>query len=147
MIRVLSLPDDAEILHQVSLPVTIFGAAVTKLVESMDEARRSHSQGSVGLAAIQIGIPLRVVLIEYNGERLELVNPVITRQLARTGRDKEGCLSVPRNMWREVDRAMKCDIAYQDVNGEQQTKSCSGMLARIVQHELDHLEGVLLTDK
>ena len=111
-------------------------ALVARLVSVM-----KHFNG-VGLAAVQIGIPVRVIVIREGGEILWLVNPVITRALKRKVTSWEVCLSCPGGA--AVERPTKCDIAYRDLFGGQHTMSVGGMRARILQHEIDHLDGVLI---
>jgi peptide deformylase len=97
---------------------------------------------AVGLAAVQIGIPVRVIVIREGGEIMWLVNPVITRTLKRSVTSWETCLSCPGG--ESVERPAKCVIAYRDLFGGQHTMSVGGMRARILQHEIGHLDGKLI---
>lgn len=111
-------------------------ALVARMVSVM-----KHFNG-VGLAAVQIGIPVRVIVAREGGEILWMVNPIITRTLKRTVDSYEQCLSCPGG--RVVSRPAKCDIAYRDLFGAELSGSFSGMRARILQHEIDHLDGRLI---
>ena len=105
-----------------------------------------YESGGVGLAAPQVGVPIRMVVIDVNDEHglIEMVNPVIIR---REGSeiDNEGCLSVPE-IFGNVERAAKVTVEYQNRRGKRQRLTAKGLLARCIQHELDHLEGTLFID-
>ena len=97
----------------------------------------------VGLSAIQIGVPLRVCIINY-GKEIVMINPVITwRRSGPSGIKKfrEGCLSDP-GKYVEVERAQKVICQYTDENGEKKEISEGGWMSAIIQHELDHFEGI-----
>ncbi|MBL8863879.1 MAG: peptide deformylase [Planctomycetes bacterium] len=136
------------VLRQVAQPVTEFGAGLARIVEAMF-VRMVASKG-VGLAAPQVGISQRILVLNPEGERgpddLVLVNPVIR---SRTGEETlydEGCLSFP-GIYAEVKRPARCAVAYQDLEGRPQEREFDGFTSRIIQHEYDHLEGVLLVDR
>ena len=108
-----------------------------------------YSANGIGLAAIQIGIPKRIIVIDLKIENkknpLFFVNPVIKNKDNLKSTYEEGCLSVP-NQFAEIDRPKKCDVEYLDYNGEKKILKAEGLLATCIQHEMDHLEGILFID-
>jgi peptide deformylase len=138
------------ILKQVSLPVTEFDSALTTLATTM--MTTMANRGGRGLAAVQIGVLQRVIVATTIPSRsgptelYVMVNPVITRALGRCTIEREGCLSIP-GVGRMVSRPAKCEVTWQDLTGQSHSKGFSGELARVIQHEMDHLEGILITDK
>ncbi|GAB4517481.1 MAG: peptide deformylase [Parvularculaceae bacterium] len=106
----------------------------------------------IGLAAIQIGVPKRVIVMDLsdrqNGEPPEpryFVNPEILDPSEETTLYEEGCLSVPE-FYEEVERPERCRVKFLDYNGEPQILEAEGLLATCIQHEIDHLNGVLFID-
>lgn len=136
--------DPDPILREKSKPVTKFNANLHKLLDDMAETMY-HANG-VGLAAPQIGILKRVIVIDTGDEHglIEMVNPEI---IAREGEQfgPEGCLSIP-GINGDVRRAMKVKVRGQDRYGNEFSMEGEGLLARAFQHEVDHLNGVLFTD-
>ena len=135
--------------------VTDFGPELQLLIDDMIETMRAAP--GVGLAANQVDIPLRVVVVEYgeedeNGEEktparlYTLVNPEITRVDQETEIAPEGCLSIP-GFAGEVERSVAITVKAQNRHGQPVRVKAKGWLARIFQHELDHLEGVLFIDR
>jgi peptide deformylase len=100
-----------------------------------------------GLAAIQIGVPVRVLIVREGAYYRPFINPAITRTLNRLVVELEGCLSVPPHKWGDVSRPAKCDATWLDLNGEEHSATLTGETARIFQHEFDHLNGILITDR
>jgi len=148
--KVLTLPDAR--LRQQSQPVEHFDATLKELVEEMQLAME-QGPGGVGIAAAQLGALLRVVGVDCslglhpckNHGRLLMVNPEIVYQSGKT-LGREGCLSVPE--WvATVSRSKKVTVRYQDMSGAYQELSATGFEARVIQHELDHLDGVLFIDR
>lgn len=132
------------VLRQEAKLVTRFDDVLAKLLDDMQETMYHYN--GIGLAAPQIGIAKRIVVIAHeDDEVLELVNPEI---IVAEGEeiDVEGCLSLP-GIYGEVSRAAEVTVKYQDRNGNFCEVSGSGLLARVLQHEFDHLQGVLFTDK
>ena len=137
-----------KILRQVSKPVNIVDKTEQQLMDDMLETMY-HANG-IGLAAIQIGVPKRIIVMDIskNDEKknpMYFVNPLIKNKISETSTYEEGCLSVP-NFFAEVDRPKKCDVEYLDYNGKKNLIKADGLLATCIQHEMDHLEGILFID-
>lgn len=131
------------VLEQVATEVEQVDDALRQLLDDMLETMRDER--GIGLAAPQVGISHRIVVIELDGRTLKLVNP---RIVERRGRSKgmEACLSVPE-LDGEVERADWIRLEYLDETGAAQVLEAGGLLARCVQHELDHLDGVLFVTR
>ena len=123
-------------------PVESFGKYLHELIDDLTHTMRDAP--GVGLAAPQIGEPLQVCVIEIEGRLYELVNPVITRASGEEN-DLEGCLSVPGYV-AYVPRKEKVWVEAQDRDGRRIRTHGAGLLARAMQHELDHLKGILYID-
>ena len=132
------------VLKQVSVPVERVDKKLKKLMDDMAETM--YENDGVGLAAPQIGQNIRLVVIDCQDEHglLELINPVITFKEGEVV-DTEGCLSVP-DIYGEVTRAAKVKVEFMNRRGKRQHLTATGLLARCIQHELDHLEGQLFID-
>ena len=132
------------VLKQVSVPVERVDKKLKKLMDDMAETM--YENDGVGLAAPQIGQNIRLVVIDCQDEHglLELINPVITFKEGEAV-DTEGCLSVP-DIYGEVKRAVKVKVEFMNRRGKRQHLTATGLLARCIQHELDHLEGQLFID-
>ena len=135
-------------LREVSKPVEKVGIEEQKLMDDMLDTM--YAANGIGLAAIQIGVPKRIIVMdiskdENNKEPMYFVNPVISNKDKLKSTYEEGCLSVP-NQFAEIDRPKKCDIEYLDYNGEKKLLKAEGLLATCIQHEMDHLEGILFID-
>ena len=142
------LTEPNSILRQVSKPVENIGKEEQSLMNDMLETM--YAANGIGLAAIQIGIPKRIIVMDLSKDENKkepkfFVNPVIKNKDAIKSTYEEGCLSVP-NQFAEIDRPQKCDVEYLDYNGEKQTLVAEGLLATCIQHEMDHLEGILFID-
>ena len=137
------------VLRKVAQEVEEFGEELQAFVAAMYECMY-ESQG-VGLAAPQVGSRQRILVLNTagkadEGEELTLVN---ARILERTGPKsfyEEGCLSFP-GIYAEVERPECCKVAYQDLEGNAHEREFDGFTSRVIQHEYDHLEGVLLVDR
>jgi peptide deformylase len=115
-------------------------AAIADLVETM------HDQIGIGLAAPQVGIPLRLVVMDDGkGDVRALVNPVITEREGSV-RAEEGCLSIP-GIFAEVERSSRVGVEALDADGRGVSFEARGLPARVIQHEIDHLDGVLFIDR
>jgi peptide deformylase len=137
-----------KILRQKSLPVNNVNKEEQRLMDDMLETM--YNAKGIGLAAIQIGIPKRIIVMDIskNDEKnnpMYFVNPLIKNKIPETSTYEEGCLSVP-NFFAEMDRSKKCDVEYQDYSGNKKILKAEGLLATCIQHEVDHLEGILFID-
>lgn len=143
---ILTAPDPR--LRQVSKPVDTVDDELRALMDDMLETM--YDAPGIGLAAIQIGVPKRVIVMDLAGEDEEpdpryYVNPEILDPSEDTNLYEEGCLSVPE-FFDEVERPARCRVKFLDYNGDEQIIDADGMLATCIQHEMDHLEGVLFID-
>ncbi len=137
------LHDGAEALRTVSCP-TLLTDDVKELIGNMKETMVSAN--GIGLAAPQVGVNLRVIVIRMNDESIqELINPSIIWFSGDSFPFKEGCLSIPDH-YVEVIRPERIGIKFMDINGKYRKWKLKGLEARVVQHEIDHLDGVLMTD-
>jgi len=147
---VLTYPDPR--LKAVCRPVECFDEVLAELVRDLEETMRA-GPGGVGIAAPQVGVPLRVALVDCSTTRrpvpnhglMVLVNPEITHWEGMTV-GREGCLSVP-DYTGNVIRAERVRVEAVDVQGRPVAYDCEGYEARAVQHELDHLDGILFLDR
>ena len=142
------LTEPNKILRQVSKPVTKVSKDEQKLMDDMLDTM--YEANGIGLAAIQIGVPKRIIVMDISKDQKKkeprfFVNPVIKNKNPEKATYEEGCLSVP-NQFAEIDRPSKCDIEYLDYNGKKQILHAEGLLATCIQHEMDHLEGILFID-
>ncbi|MBO5773855.1 MAG: peptide deformylase [Clostridia bacterium] len=133
------------ILRKRAREVEVFDARLHQLLDDMKETL--HVAEGVGLAAPQVGISKRVVIIEpTEGDITEMINPVITKAKgSQIG--LEGCLSVDSSKNGKVNRPMSLTVEYFDRNGEKQVMKATDWTARIICHETDHLDGILFIDK
>ena len=137
-----------KLLRQVSKPVTKVGKKEQELMRDMLETM--YAANGIGLAAIQVGIPQRIIVMDISKKEKKkeprfFVNPIINNKDPIKATYEEGCLSVP-NQFANVDRPSKCDVEYLDYNGNKQLLKAEGLLATCIQHEMDHLEGILFID-
>ena len=142
------LTEPNKILRQVSLPVEKVGNDERRLMDDMLETM--YDAKGIGLAAIQIGVPKRIIVMDIGNREKEkepmyFVNPVIKNKNSEHSTYEEGCLSVP-NQFAEVNRPSTCEIEFLDYNGNKKILNASGLLATCIQHEMDHLEGILFID-
>lgn len=143
---ILTAPDPR--LRQVSKPVETVDDDLRALMDDMLETM--YDAPGIGLAAIQVGVPLRVIVMDLAGEDAEpeprfFVNPEILDPSEDMSVYEEGCLSVPE-YYDEVERPARCRVKYLDYDGKEQVLDAEGLLATCIQHEMDHLEGVLFID-
>ena len=137
-----------KLLRQISKPVNGVGKEEQKLMDDMLETM--YAANGIGLAAIQIGIPKRIIVIDLSRDEIQkkpmyFVNPVIKNKDLEKATYEEGCLSVP-NQFAEIDRPSKCEVEYLDYDGKKKLLKADGLLATCIQHEMDHLEGILFID-
>jgi peptide deformylase len=131
-------------LKQKSLPVKHIDAGVRSLIEQMKEVMRQNN--GVGLAAIQVGEPTRIIICEVDDRFYAFINPEIIKSFPETLVTEEGCLSLP-NIYGEVERPKKIILKAINFDGKKIKMKAFGLLARVIQHELDHLDGILFIDK
>jgi len=112
----------------------------------LDMEETMLKEDGVGLAAPQIGKNIRVISIKAEGKKFFIINPTITKVSWKKVWDEEGCLSVP-DIFGKVERHKKINLVYYNEKGKKQKLSTSGFLARVIQHEIDHLDGILFIDK
>ena len=137
-----------KLLRQVSKSVDHVGKDEQKLMDDMLDTM--YDANGIGLAAIQIGIPKRIIVMDISRDEDKkepryFVNPVIKNKNNETSKYEEGCLSVP-DQFAEIERPNECEVEYLDYNGKKQLLKADGLLATCIQHEMDHLEGVLFID-
>lgn len=132
----------AEVLREKAKEVKEVNSSITKLLDNMVDTMRKAE--GVGLAAPQIGVSKRVIVVEVDGVLLELINPVILEKEGSSTAE-EGCLSIP-NMTGDVTRAAKVQVQGLNRQGEPVDIRAEKLLARALQHEIDHLEGILFID-
>jgi peptide deformylase len=163
--EILEVPDPR--LKTVSKPVTEFDEGLKTLVEDMFDSM--YAAHGIGLAAVQIGVPSRVLVIDLQPEDPDappvecdhdghahthpatkkeprvFINPEILDPAEALATYQEGCLSVPE-IYADVDRPATCRVRYQDVEGNAHEEDLDGLMATCIQHEMDHLEGILFID-
>tara|TARA_B100000902_G_scaffold200354_1_gene190943 strand:+ start:22741 stop:23259 length:519 start_codon:yes stop_codon:yes gene_type:complete len=142
------LTEPNKILRQISKPVELVGKDEQKLMDDMLDTM--YAANGIGLAAIQIGVPKRIIVMDIyrddkKKEPIFFVNPVIKNKNSEKSTYEEGCLSVP-NQFAEIDRPSSCLVEFLDYKGKKKSLNASGLLATCIQHEMDHLEGILFID-
>jgi peptide deformylase len=140
-------------------PAPVLSKKAELVTEVTDELRKfmddmletMYDAPGVGLAAPQVGVSKRILVMDVSkkvdenkegGEPLYLINPVIISQSEDTCIDEEGCLSAP-DLFADVERYCDVEVEYLDYNGEKQVMKASGLLAVCIQHEMDHLNGIM----
>lgn len=132
------------ILRQKAKRVTRFDASIKRLVEDLIETM--HAANGVGLAAPQVAQSLRVLVAEYEDRLEALINP----EIVKTSGEQigpEGCLSIPGYVGENIKRSMMVVVKARDVHGKEIRVRADGFFARILQHEIDHLDGILYLDR
>ena len=137
-----------KLLRQISESVESVGDEERKLMDDMLETM--YAAPGIGLAAIQIGVPKRIIVMDLSRDENKkepryFVNPVIKNKNDDKSKYEEGCLSVP-DQFAEIERPNSCEVEYLDYNGKKQLLKADGLLATCIQHEMDHLEGILFID-
>ena len=135
-------------LKLVSQPVPEVDRALKRFMDDMFDTMKDAN--GIGLAAIQVGVPKRVAVIDLDpsgpdSKPLYLVNPRIVAMSEELTLHNEGCLSVP-DFWEDVNRASRLTVEYTDEKGRPQTLEADGLLAIALQHEIDHINGLLFID-
>ena len=143
--NIITVPDP--LLKSISKPVDKINDEIKILINDMFETM--YNAPGVGLAAVQIGIPLRVVVVDISKEDEKkphfFINPNIVWRSDKTSTYEEGCLSIP-NQFAEIERPESCKVEYLDLNNKKKEIVASGLLSTCIQHEIDHLNGVLFID-
>jgi len=142
------LTEPNEILRKKSLPVDKVDKDLQTLMDDMLETM--YAAPGIGLAAIQVGEPKRIIVLDIEQKEgkknpLFFINPEIIEKSKNLSTYEEGCLSVP-GQFAEIDRPDKCHLKYLDYHGNKKEIKAEGMLATCIQHEMDHLEGILFID-
>ena len=140
-LQVFTYPES--ILSQKSDPVDTVDAQIVELAQEM--SKLMVSAGGIGLAAPQVGVPRRLITLNIGDGLVTLVNPEIVDRQGRV-RMEEGCLSCP-GICVDVDRSEQVTVRALDLNGAEVTIEADGLKARVIQHEIDHLDGILILDK
>jgi peptide deformylase len=140
------LPDP--VLRQQSRPIEQVDAEVLRLADDMLETM--YDAPGIGLAAVQVGVPRRMLVIDVSRDDEEkkpvvFINPEILKVSDDVSAYEEGCLSIP-DYYAEVERPASLTMRYIDRDGKQQTIDADGLLATCLQHEIDHLNGILFID-
>ncbi|MCA3255423.1 MAG: peptide deformylase [Alphaproteobacteria bacterium] len=151
ILPIIETPDPR--LRTISTPVEAVDDDLRRLMDDMLETM--YAAPGIGLAAIQVGVPKRVLVIDLQEEEDEegkpiknpryFVNPEIVWESEDASTYNEGCLSVPE-MYAEVDRPKSVTVKWLDYDGKSHEETLDGLLATCIQHEMDHLEGILFVD-
>ena len=144
--QILTIPDP--VLRKVSEPVSTINSEIKNLMDDMLETM--YAAPGIGLAAVQVGVLKRIIVIDLSKEGkkkepLFIVNPKITFKSHDLTSYEEGCLSIP-NQFAEVKRPSTCKINYLNYEGKEKEIHADGLLATCIQHEIDHLNGILFID-
>lgn len=145
LLNILHFPDPR--LHKVATPVAAVDARIKQLVSDM--AQTMYDAPGIGLAATQVDVHERVIVIDLSDEQNELrvlINPEIVWASDEIQTYEEGCLSVP-GVYDEVKRASEIKVQFLDQNGDTQTIQADGLLSVCIQHEIDHLNGKVFVER
>ena len=112
----------------------------------LDLGKTMIKEDGIGLAAPQVGEPIRVIAVQNKNKTIFIINPVINKRSWAKEWDQEGCLSVPKT-YGDVQRHKKISFSYWDQEGKKQKSQAQKLFARVIQHEIDHLDGILFIDK
>ena len=142
------LKEPNELLREKSLKVDKVDKDLQNLMDDMLETM--YAAPGIGLAAIQIGVPKRVIVLDLSHKDeaknpMHFINPEIINKSDNKSTYEEGCLSVP-GQFAEIERANMCYLKYLDYHGNLKEIKAEGMIATCIQHEIDHLEGILFID-
>ena len=142
------LTEPNKVLRQVSMSVDKVGDEERELMDDMLDTM--YDAPGIGLAAIQIGVPKRIIVMDISRDEDKkepryFVNPIIKKKNDEKVKYEEGCLSVP-DQFAEIERPNTCEVEYLDYYGKKQLLKADGLLATCIQHEMDHLEGILFID-
>src|SRR5437588_10102411 len=132
------------VLRQKAKKVHRFDPSISKLIDDMFETM--HAAHGVGQAAPQIAISVRIFVAEFEERKIAMVNPEIVKAEGEEG-GTEGCLSIPGYVGENIRRATSVVVKGQDAHGKAIRVRAEGWLARVIQHEIDHLDGILFIDR
>ena len=137
-----------KLLRQISKIVETVGDEERTLMDDMLDTM--YDAPGIGLAAIQIGVPKRIIVMDISKDEDKkepryFINPIIKNKNKEKAKYEEGCLSVP-DQFAEIERPNKCEVEYLDYDGKKQLLKADGLLATCIQHEMDHLDGILFID-
>ncbi len=130
------------VLKQICTPVEKVNKKIRTLLDDMAETMYKYE--GVGIAAPQVGVPIRAIVVDIGKKRYDIINPVITEREGSIV-DSEGCLSFP-GVYGEVERAEKVKVEYTNRYGKRKFIEAEGLMARCLQHEVDHLDGHLFIE-
>jgi peptide deformylase len=133
-----------DLLRGTAQPVQTIDKTIVNLGKKMVETMKK--KGGVGLAAPQVGVMKRIIVTTLQSMSYVMINPEILSFSAECSTREEGCLSLPQKFG-DVTRSEKITVRYMNIEGEKKEDVLSGLEARIVQHEIDHLNGILFTDR
>lgn len=143
MLNIVTYDDDK--LRKKSSIVENIDDKIIKLINDMQEAMYYYN--GIGLAAIQVGIPLRLFVADVpKSKQIVMINPKIVEFSSKTSLFDEGCLSIP-GVLAEVERPATITVEYLDLDGKTKNLNARGLLATCIQHEFDHLDGLLFIDR
>ena len=146
VLEILTIPDQR--LKNKSSEVKLFDINLKKIVKDMFDTLNDSGNG-IGLAAPQVGVKKRIVIVDLKENNKSspviFINPVIVKESREREVNEEGCLSIP-GYYAEVERAKEVDVEWYDLEGEKVTKTFSGLFSICIQHEIDHLDGILFID-
>ncbi len=144
--KIITIPDP--ILRKKSIPVKTVDNEIKKLMDDMLETM--YNAPGIGLAAVQIGVLKKIVVMDISKDPdrkspMYFVNPEIIWKSNERATYEEGCLSIP-NQFANIERSEKCKVKYLDYNGKTNEMDAEGLVATCIQHEIDHLNGILFID-
>ena len=144
--HIITVPND--VLKKISEPIVNVGVNEKKLINDLFETM--YNANGIGLAAVQVGILKRVLVIDVSSKDekknpMSFINPVIKNLSDETSVYEEGCLSIPETFI-EIERPKICEVEYIDLDGKKKTIKCEGLLSTCLQHEINHLDGKLIID-
>ena len=137
--------ENNEIQRKKAQPIVTLTKKILKLVKNMEETM--FSADGVGLAAPQIGVSLKITVVSLDGKKaIPFLNPVITAHSDEMIVEQEGCLSLPER-WEDVARYKEITLRFMNIKGDAVALKLEGFAARVLQHEIDHLNGILFIDR
>jgi len=142
------LTEPNKLLRQISETVEKIGDEERRLMDDMLDTM--YAAPGIGLAAIQIGVAKRIIVMDISRDEIKkepmyFINPIIKNRNNEKAKYEEGCLSVP-DQFAEIERPNTCEVEYLDYDGKKKLLKADGLLATCIQHEIDHLEGILFID-